>query len=222
MDATRLATGHSFRAYCIATREPYDSPIIPGISRGKPRARAHFEERDLHVEFYWGIDVPRSGLVVTKPFEEDENKKIIMSQRRAGTWVSHRALWAACLLLPDEPVLLMEDDAIFPKDWKSRLEEAFHHTPEDWEMLFIGSCCTWWRPKTCISGPVYEVKWPLCLHAYFVRRHKVLDHLIRTQDACGCYAPADIAVADHSLSTLRVYTVLPRIVEQADHPNLDP
>jgi len=212
----------SYRTFCIATREPYDSPLVPGISRGAPRARAHFTEQGVDAEFYWGIDIPRSGLVVTKAFEDYDGSKTIMGPRKAGTWVSHRALWAACMLLADEPMLLLEDDAVFPPDWKPRFEEAFDHTPQDWGMLFVGSCCTWSRPKRHVSGPVYEVKWPLCLHAYFVRGHKVLDHLVRTQDACGCYAPADIAVLEHSLSALRVYTILPRILDQADQKDLEP
>ena len=53
-------------------------------------------------------------------------------------------------------------------------------------------------------------------HGYILHR-RALDVLIDTQDEARCYAPIDISLMFHSLARLqRVYTVLPRIVDQFD------
>jgi len=207
------------RVVCLATHAPFESQRKPGFRRDVQDARDHFDKRGIDAVFFWGLSASKLGLVATKP--STLGAAGILKPHRVGVWIGQRAMWAACLLLPDEPVLLLEDDARFPEDWQTKVDEVFEHVPDDWQMLFIGSCCTSTWPKTHISGPVYEVHWPVCLHAYFVRNRAVLERLVVNADDRSIHDPIDLTTK-HAMQKLRVYTVLPRIVEQADIEDLEP
>lgn len=175
------------------------------------RAHAHFAERGLgDVGWFYGIHADRIGVNTTLMFHTDYN----MGPMPTGCWLSHRAAWAACLLMDDEEFLILEDDAQFSEDWKVRYESARAVLPDDWDVLFLGSCTTTGRSQH-VSGEVYEVRWPMCLQAYLVRR-RALERMITTQDEARCYGPIDITLERHTWPHLRVYTVLPRIVDQFD------
>jgi hypothetical protein len=204
------------RTICLTLWNSFKSPYVD-VVRSTSRAREHLAERGVKdVRFFYGLDGPRSKLTGTVV-----NEGRLIDSRRMGNWLSQRALWAACLLLPDEPMLLLEDDAEFPLDWEPRFERAVRDAG-DFEILFIGSCCAENKPRTHIAGNVYEVRWPMCTHAYVVSGHKVLEKLIDVQDQLPCYTHMDISMQLHSLPKLRTYTVLPRIVGQFDTPDLEP
>lgn len=129
--------------------------------------------------------------------------------------MSHRTLWSALALMPDEHVMVVEDDARFAPGWQERLNRALLTLPVDWDYLIVGSCCAMDKPKMHVAGDVWEVKYPMCTHGYVVRK-KALPVLIETQDAVGCYAPIDISLVLHSFPRLRVFTMLPRLLDQWD------
>lgn len=131
-----------------------------------------------------------------------------------GCWLSHRALWAALLLLPDDAFLVVEDDARFAPDWRGRFDAAVRDVPDDWDVLYVGSCCTSGQ-RTHVKGEVYEEARPQCTHAYCVRR-KALLPLCELADEVGVCKPVDAMLAHHATPRLRVYTVLPRIADQYD------
>lgn len=59
----------------------------------------------------------------------------------AGAWGcyrSHMSLIEHCLNHGIESVLLLEDDALFPDDFVSRVSEFLRHVPDDWGMLYLG------------------------------------------------------------------------------------
>jgi len=205
------------KTICLTTSIPYESVWQPGLMRSRDRAHAHFVERGLEADFFYGIDAPRAGIVATAPF--DENTSSVMDTRRLGNWLSQRALWAACLLLPDDRFFLLEDDANFPEDWRPRVEQAMVDAG-DFDLLYVGSCCTTDKPKEHVRGQVWEVRYPMCMHAYVVNGHRVLRRLISTQDAVKAHTHMDISTYFYSLPTMRALTVLPRIVGQVDLPGL--
>jgi hypothetical protein len=116
------------------------------------------------------------------------------------------------MLLPEDRFFVIEDDAIFPPDWQPRFDRAVADAG-DFDLLYVGSCCTGGKERVRVAGDVYEVKWPLCTHGYVVAK-KALPVLIETQDAATCYAPIDISMGFHSAPRLRVLTLLPRLLEQ--------
>lgn len=185
---------------------------------GQPHAermRAHFTERGVGAKSFYGIDGPRLTVETTRSIDPPRDN-FKMGQVPTGIWLSHRALWAALYLQPPEVgdrFLVLESDAQFPPNWRERLTAAMGHAG-DFDVLFIGSCCTDGRPRLHVGGDVYEVRYPMCTHAYIVHR-RALHTMMCAVDSIGCHAPIDMTMAHHTLAKLgRVLTVLPRIVDQ--------
>lgn len=182
----------------------------------KDPAVARSRMEGLDADFFIGIHAKKLGIETTLTYEVDHpGTEFRAGATVVGCWLSHRTLWAALSLLPDEEVLVVEDDAKFPDGWRERLTAALRDVPPDWDMLWIGSCCTEDKPKTHIAGDVWDVRYPMCTHGYVVRK-KALQTLIETQDDARLYAPIDISMVFHSFPKLHVYTVLPRILDQWD------
>jgi len=199
-----LPAGRLVRIVCITT------------FRAEEQRQRHFAERGVQADVYRALHAEKLGLRTLNPYEVDApGSGFNMGAKPTGIWLSHRALWAALELVPEDEVLILEEDAKFPEDWRERFDRALRATPADWDVLFLGACCTTGRPTRHVADQVHEVQWPMCLQAYAVRR-KALRTMIETQDAATCYGPIDITLTFHTFPKLRVYTVLPRIVDQFD------
>jgi Glycosyltransferase family 25 (LPS biosynthesis protein) len=201
------------RTVCITLHDGGYSRIH-GTARTSESAAQHFAERGVApVQFYWGLHAERLGVDTKKTYDLNfPGLGLTIGARPTGCWLSHRSLWAALLLFPEDAFLILEDDAKFPENWHERTERALADVPQDWDLLFIGSCCAMDKERSHVAGDVWAVH-PFCTHAYLVRR-KALDVLIRTQDAVGCYAPIDVSLALHSMPALKTFACLPRIVDQ--------
>jgi GR25 family glycosyltransferase involved in LPS biosynthesis len=213
------------RAVCITVNDDDQYVRMGGLygDRTAPssplaRTKQHFAERGVDAQLFRGINAPKIGVHTVHPYLVDGppppgEAPFNVGPRVVGCWLSHRALWAALLLLPDKHVLVLEDDAIFPEDWRKRFDRALADVPSDFDVLYIGSCCAMDKTKTLLKGEVWDVRYPFCTHGYVVAK-KALQVLIETQDAATCYAPIDVSMAMHSFPKLKVFTVLPRILEQ--------
>lgn len=200
------------RTVCLTLTDQKYGKVTPHYGQ----SRAHFAERGVLVQWYYGIHAQRIGVNavvrsdVISPNDPDQNHSIGMMP--SGCWLSHRALWAALLLLPDDNFFVIEADAKFSADWRSRFDAALRDVPNDWDMLYVGSCCTS-GSKRYVRGEIYEEARPQCLHAYCVQK-KALLPLCEMADDLGVRKPIDSMLCDHA--RLRIYTVLPRIVDQHD------
>lgn len=194
------------RTFCIT---------LPETPERKERARAHFSESGIHqVEWFNGVHAEKMGLSTLHPYELDHpGSGFRMGFKPTGIWLSHYILWNILSHLYDDYFLVLEDDAKFLPDWHPRFVQALNDVPGDFDALYIGSCCCNGRPTKHVKGEVYEVKYPLCSHAVVWAR-KAIATLLATHRKC--YAPIDISVTLHSFDKLKVYTVLPRLVEQFD------
>lgn len=198
------------RAYCIT---------LPETPERTEKAKEHFKVRGVKVEFFEGIHAEKFGLNTVHTYDVDNpGTNFRIGFKPTGIWLSHYMLWAALKMRYEadrycDTFMVLEIDAKFPADWVARLKTALDVLPSDWDMLYIGSCCCKGQPTIPIRDPVYEVHWPVCTHAYMVRG-KALATMLRTQRKV--YAPIDISLTFHSHPELRVYTVLPRIVDQFD------
>jgi GR25 family glycosyltransferase involved in LPS biosynthesis len=187
-----------------------------------PRTTRGFEAREavgVRADVFWGIHAMQLGLKSDRLYMLDGPPGSYLAPKIVGCWLSHRALWAACLLLPENEFLLLEDDASFPVNWAQRTHQALRDVPKDWDFINIGPCCAMDKPMEHVNGEIYVAPGAMCLHAYYVTR-KGLITLIKTQDAIGCGEPIDISVSRHSLPHMKAYVVLPRIVDQLDMPDL--
>lgn len=176
-------------------------------------ASKHFKDCGLEVQFMPSINGEVFGIQTSRDYTLDgppfNGYKV--PPRVVGIFLSHCTAWMAASLMDDEHFFIMEDDAAFCDGWKARLDQALSDVPADFDMLYVGSCCTKGKPVENVKGEVFIVEWPLCLHAYIVAK-KALPTLVRTQR--NCYAPIDVALAIHTLPYLKAYTILPRIVTQ--------
>jgi GR25 family glycosyltransferase involved in LPS biosynthesis len=218
------------RTICITVDDPSYGRVHPVEHQVRPdETREHFKSRGVDAQFFRGIHAPRLGIDTTLPYDLNGVREE-MGPASTGTWLSHRALWAACMIMPHDTrgsfqpdsdlFLLLEDDAMFPEDWACRTHRALQDAG-DFDVLLIGSCCTSGKPSKHVAGEVYDVDGPLCAHAYIVRR-RALAVLIEACDEARCYGPIDITLALHAYPKLRVLTVLPRIVDQVGLPGLAP
>lgn len=174
----------------------------------------HFAERKLNVSLFNGIHAERFGLYTHHTYEVDNpGSNYHIRVESIGNILSHYMLWSALAMLWDDFFLVLEDDAKLEERWHIRLNDAISNTPHDFDMLYLGSCCCNGKPRTLVGGDVYEVRYPMCTHAYIVAR-KALHFLLSSQRKV--YAPIDISLIFHSLPHLKVYTVLPRIADQFD------
>lgn len=188
---------------------------LPEKPQRTAKAKDHFNALTVrNVEFFDAIHAEKAGLATIHPYEVDHpGSGFKMGFGPTGCMLGHYMLWGALNLLWDEHFLILEDDAKFPEDWHTRFTQAMNDTPPDFDMLYVGSCCCAGRPQTQIKGEVWEVKYPLCTHAYIVAK-KALPILLKAHRKF--WAPIDIAMTMESHPQMKVYTVLPRIVEQFD------
>ena len=92
-----------------------------------PRSARAAEAREsvgVRSDVFWGINGKQLGLQSDRIYTLDGPPGSYLQPKIVGAWLSHRALWAACLLLPDEEFLLLEDDAVFSTDWAQRMHRA--------------------------------------------------------------------------------------------------
>lgn len=156
--------------------------------------------------------LPLAGLTTTHTYEVDNpGSGYCIGHKPVSLMVSFITFWTMAMFLPDEYFLFIEWDAQFAPDWRLRSERAIADTPPDFDFLFLGSCCCKGKPQRQVKGEVFEVKYPMCNHAQIIAK-KAMGTLVRTQRKI--YAPADISLAFHAFPHLKVYTLLPRCVNQ--------
>lgn len=172
----------------------------------------HLKSIGISADPFIGLDQKLFQVVPVMTFDvnvkgEKAGIKHVCSQ------MTHYLMWKVLSYLDGDSFLVLEDDAIFVEDWKQKYLDAISVLPEDWDVLFIGSCCTIGRDTKHIGKNLFEVKYPMCAHAIMYRK-KALPILLECHQKV--WAPLDIAMFFESLPRLKVYTILPRIVTQRD------
>jgi len=144
-------------------------------------------------------------------FEYDapgQNYKI--GGKTVGILLGHWTLWKALDYMGNEDSYhIMEADIKFVSGWRERFGKAMRDVPDDWDMVYAGSCCTQGVSEH-VRGEVYRSK-PQCLHWYIVRS-KALKTLIHTNQKAE--SPIDIQLVLDTHPKLNVYTILPRLADQ--------
>lgn len=187
--------------------------VVPELAERTDFILKHFRECGLgEVETFEGLNSTVSGLGTCHTYEVDRpGSGWNIGPKCVGTWVAFWGLWSALKYMPEDYFLTMEWDAQFREGWREKLERALVSVPKDFDMLYLGSCCANAKPRTHIAGEVWDVHYPLCGHATIVAR-KCIPFILRTQRRV--WAPLDISLMNSTLPGLKVYTVLPRLVDQ--------
>lgn len=190
------------RTFCISLRR---------ATERWERERKHLDSIGMKYERFLGIDADVSGLVTTHTFEHDNpGAGYIIGKKSVCLCLSHYMLWGALTLCEGDAFRILEDDSKWEPNWKERYGAAMRVMPEDWDMIFLGSCCAEDKPKAKVNGEVWEVKYPMCMHSYMVRK-KALPKLLECMEKVD--GPLDISLF-RVMDILRVYTILPRLSDQ--------
>lgn len=188
---------------------------LPEQPERRQRAELHFIERGLAaVEFVCGINGPLTGLKATHVYELDhKDSGYTIGPCTIGIFLSHYIAWSIVQHGPDEHVLIFEDDALLCDNFKQRSMQAFSDAPPDFDMLFLGSCCTEGHVVGHINGEVFSVAYPQCLHAYVLAKKAAKTLVESYRDVWG---PADCLLRLNGFAGLKVLTVLPRLAGQVN------
>lgn len=162
---------------------------------------------------FYGVNGEKSGLKASIPYEFDNpGSGYLIGAKHVGCSLSHWMLWSALEFERSDwdKVMILEDDAIFRSHWKETVDIALTKLPEDWDILYPGSCCTRNRMGRELDSNLFEGM-PLCTHCYIVRR-KALKTLIETNNEV--WAPIDLQMFFKSKHLLKTFTIFPRVVDQ--------
>jgi len=175
---------------------------------------AHLKEAGVPAEPFIGWNGSVSGIVTTHTYELDNpGSGYIIGRNSMNTCIGHAGMWRAAMLLSGDAFLFMEDDVRFAPDWRSIMEASDVNLPEDWDLAFLGSCCTHGRPKTHLSGRLFKIDFAMCLHAYVIRK-KALSRMIEWCERVD--SPIDVSVAVQCVPKLVTVAYLPRIADQPE------
>ena len=174
----------------------------------------HLDDLGVKWERFNGFDNQLCRLLPVDTFDLDRAGEKIGSKHIAAT-LSHILIWKVMQYQPDDSFIVLEYDVEMGQDWENRFYANMEVMPDDWDVVFLGSCCCAGRETTHIDGDVYEVKYPLCGHALMYRKKALPVLLQEHQKIC---MPLDIALYYQSFPKLRVYTILPPIVNQRGTP----
>jgi len=174
----------------------------------------------VHAE-KWGIKGTHIYLLDGKP---EEN--FYVGDGNVGNFISQYAAYLVMDALDYSHYMYLEDDCRMIEGWREKLEQALEDAGDDWDFMYVGSCCAMDKQATHVKGDVYEFpyrgeeKWnwyPMCTHSYIVNK-RCIKHLIATnRDVANS---TDISLIRYSFPTLRVLAILPRLAVQGKKTEL--
>jgi GR25 family glycosyltransferase involved in LPS biosynthesis len=190
--------------------------IVMRDSNRIPRLKEHLEENGISdCSLFYGFDGEKSGLVPTIPHQlDDSDIKSVMHPKVMGCFMSHLMLWKSLNFDTNTPdsVHIFEDDVVLKSGWKETVDNAIAKLPEDWDILFAGSCCASDKLGKQHDSNLFE-GFPLCTHYYVVRK-KALKTLIESnEEVCQ---PIDIQMYYRTSPTLKSFIIFPRVADQWD------
>ncbi len=176
------------------------------------RCQKHFSESGVHAEPFYGLDYQITGLFTDHKYEVD-NPGYTMGKKQVNLHLSHFMLWKTMLYQPEDAFWVLEDDARWDADWKQRFDTAYAALPDDWDFVFLGHCCAYDKPQWKHAKNLYVVNFPMCTHAYMIRKKAIP---IMLENCEKVWSPVDIALVLNVLPKLKHFTILPRLCDQYD------
>jgi len=178
------------------------------------RCFTHLNGRGYWAQPWAGIDAEKMGLVTTNSHRVPDGRDYTPPPYHVGCCLSHWLLWRDLWRNwggSSNPVAVMEDDVELREDWEPMLYAALKDLPDDWDILFAGSCNAKFNGATHYKGNLWQAKEPLCTHFYLVRP-KALPVLIESCERI--YTNIDWAIIEQAIPHLNTYAVLPRLAHQ--------
>lgn len=164
----------------------------------------------------WGVAGRHIYLADNRPEEQ-----FYIGDGKVGGFLTQYMQFVVMDALDYTHYMSLEGDCRFASDnWKELLAEELKNVPEDFDWLFVGSCCAEDKEGVHVAGNVYEYpyggpeRWnyyPQCSHCYIVAK-KAIPHLIATNRDVA--SPSDVSVVKNSFPQMKVYAILPRLADQ--------
>lgn len=199
-------------------------PDDPAWMMEHEEAKKYFASQGLDPLYVAGIHAVKWGLQSRHIYLLDgrPEEQFYIGDSKVGTYLSWYLLYNICKVLPQSHYLILESDCKFVDGWREKVEEELKNVPEDFDFLFIGSCCAVDKDPIHVKGNVYhypyrgEAKWdwyPQCGFAYIIAQ-KAMQTLIDTQrDVAN---PVDVSLIRYAFPKLNIYCILPRLADQGD------
>ena len=203
-------------------------PDDPAWMEQYEAAKDYFKSNGLDVYWVEGIHAERWGLQGRHIYLLDgrPEEQFIIGLKKLGGFLSWYLLYHICKALPYQHYMFLETDCKFKDGWREKLQAEMANVPDDFDFLFVGSCCAEDKEPVHVAGNVYEFpyrgeeKWqyyPQCGHCYIIAR-KCLQLLIETQrDTAN---PVDVSLIRYAFPKLKIYAILPRLADQGEEINL--
>lgn len=201
---------------------------LPDTEKWRQRAvdgEKHFNEAGItDVIKVGGIYGEGFGIVGTHLYEYDNpGGGHQIGVANTALCLSMQIVYNVMKVLPNSHYLFLEDDSRFNEGWMKVVEKALQEVPKDFDFLFVGSCCAEGRGGIKVGEHLYYyptrrgtyAAYPLCGNAYILAQ-KALDKILETQR--DAYVNVDINLAVNTFPHLKVYAILPRVVEQHNNP----
>lgn len=143
-----------------------------------------------------------------------------LNSTRIATGLSHFFIWSAIKWIHEQSdykdcfYFIVEDDVEFLPDWQSVFLNELKNLPENWEMLYIGSCHAapyQERNNNHIKGNIYKLNYAMCTHAYFVN-YEGVKKLLKTNERV--WTNIDIQMLVDSFPIMNAYAIFPRLAIQ--------
>lgn len=192
------------------------------------KAKEYFASQGLDTYFVEGIHSEKWGIASKHIYLLDgrPEQQFYISDAKVGGFLSWYLLYHIAKVMPYSHFLFLETDCRFKDGWKEKLNEELNNVPEDFDFLFVGSCCAEDKEPVHVKGDVYEFpyrgedKWqfyPQCGHCYIIAQ-KAMQTLIDTQRDIA--NPVDVSLIKYAFPKLKIYAILPRLADQGDIVNI--
>ena len=185
-------------------------------------AEDNFKQHGLDVTFFEGIHAKNFGLNTVIPYMDDQpywkpgdGSPYYITQGQVGCILSHYMLWKTISYLPDEEILIFEDDVVLCDNFKEKLLDYKSRLPDDWQYVFVGHCCVPDDPYRYKKAEnIFTTSHPpMCTHAYMIKKEST-KVLIETNSVA--WSHIDIQIQKRTLinNKLKYYVFLPSLAEQ--------
>jgi GR25 family glycosyltransferase involved in LPS biosynthesis len=121
-------------------------------------------------------DLPAAWAEHGSPKFDPSDEEFVTYPGKQGCMLSHLNLWKHLIDTNTPRAIVFEDDVQFHKDWDSIAPRYLATTPEEYDILYMGSQLDYWIDAHIIQTPVF------CTHAYVITlegARRLYDLLVR-------------------------------------------
>lgn len=187
--------------YCLTLRE---------VPERTEHAKREAAKAGIELDFIYGFFGRTLEVVPRIPMHTD----YFINRGITCIFLTWLMAWQMAYRDGHDEFVIFEDDLLLPDNFKERFAKIRADIPDTCDMVFLGNCCTEDKPKVHVAGDLYDIRYPMCLHALWFRRRAV-EKLLQQQHPAN--TPIDIVMEWHWLKHVNVLTVLPELVGQGSN-----